>query len=133
MVGIKGAAADVIFCTTPSTQALFPARYLTSEEARCKTRYIAAIGSYRLDMTEIDPELLKTIIDPQGVFSDQVWNGRVVVDSASGCLQEAGGLVKAGIGSDQMHEVGKLHHTLSVETIAELENGFNLSSSCTKV
>ncbi|EMD90863.1 hypothetical protein COCC4DRAFT_39944 [Bipolaris maydis ATCC 48331] len=101
-------AADVIFCTTPSTEPLFPAKFLTSEISRDKARYIAAIGSYRLDMAEIDPELLKTIVDPSGIFSQKVWEGHVVVDTREGCLHEAGELVSAGIDPSKMLEVGQV-------------------------
>jgi ornithine cyclodeaminase/alanine dehydrogenase-like protein (mu-crystallin family) len=102
-------AADVIFCGVPSTTPLFPASYLTSEKARQKTRYISAIGSYRLDMQEIDPELLKAIADAQGSFKDQVYRGKVAVDSAEGCLAEAGELDRAEIREEGMLEVGKIH------------------------
>ncbi|KAF9700221.1 hypothetical protein EKO04_001982 [Ascochyta lentis] len=100
--------ADVIFCGVPSTTPLFPAAYLTSEKARQKTRYIAAIGSYRLDMQEIDPELLKIVADPQGIFKNKVWRGKVAVDSAEGCLAEAGELDRAGIKKEGMLEVGAI-------------------------
>lgn len=101
-------SADVIFCTTPSTAPLFPASYLTSDKARAKTRYISAIGSYRLDMQEIDPGLLRTITSSEGVFSSQIYQGCISVDSVKGCLDEAGELVAAGIRPDQMLEVGKV-------------------------
>lgn len=100
--------ADVIFCGVPSSEPLFPAAWLMSEKARQKTRYIAAIGSYRLDMQEIDPALLRSIADPEGVFREQVWQGKVAVDSAEGCSAEAGELDKAGIKKDRMLEVGRI-------------------------
>ena len=98
--------ADVIFCTTPSTTPLFPASYLASEAS--KSRYISAIGSYRLDMQEIDPELLTQITTPSGPFAPQVHNACIVVDSIKGCMDEAGELVKAGIATEKMLEVGKI-------------------------
>ena len=120
--------ADVVFCGVPSTTPLFPASYLTSEEARQKTRYISAIGSYRLDMQEIDPELLKIIADPQGLFKDQVYQGKVAVDSAEGCLVESGELDRAEIRKDGMLEVGKiqeLRESGSSDGLKEwLEDGF---------
>ena len=120
--------ADVIFCGVPSTTPLFPAGYLTSEKARQKTRYISAIGSYRLDMQEIDPELLKIIADPQGLFKDQVYQGKVAVDSAEGCLVESGELDRAEIRKDGMLEVGKiqeLRESGSSDGLKEwLEDGF---------
>ena len=120
--------ADVVFCGVPSTTPLFPASYLTSEEARQKTRYISAIGSYRLDMQEIDPELLKISADPQGLFKDQVYQGKVAVDSAEGCLVESGELDRAEIRKDGMLEVGKiqeLRESGSSDGLKEwLEDGF---------
>jgi ornithine cyclodeaminase/alanine dehydrogenase-like protein (mu-crystallin family) len=101
-------AADVMFCTTPTTEPLFPAKFLTSEIARNKTRYISTIGSYRLEMAEIDPELLKAIVDPFGMFTQQVWEGHIAVDTREGCLKEAGELVSAGIDPSKMLEVGQI-------------------------
>jgi phosphoribosylformylglycinamidine synthase len=100
--------ADVIFCTTPSTLPLFPASYLISDSARQKTRFISAIGSYRLDMQEIDPELLQAISKPAGLFAEQVYRCFVAVDSIKGCMDEAGELVEAGIPQKQMLEVGRI-------------------------
>jgi ornithine cyclodeaminase/alanine dehydrogenase-like protein (mu-crystallin family) len=125
--------ADVLFFTTPSTQPVFPASYLTSEKARSKTRYLAAIGSYRLDMQEIDPELLKTVIDPSGPFAHVGYRGSVAVDSRDGCLQEAGELVKAEIPTDNMLEIGQLFQTKNTETPDDLnkwlEDGFVIYKS----
>ncbi|KAF4956539.1 hypothetical protein FSARC_11541 [Fusarium sarcochroum] len=109
--------ADVLFFTTPSTQPLFPAKYLTSGKALSKTRYLAAIGSYRLDMQEIDPELLKQVVDPSGVFASSGYQGgSVAVDSRDGCLQEAGELVKAEIPTEKMLEIGQLFQTKKADS-----------------
>lgn len=102
------AAADVIFCTTPSTSPLFPAASLTSDRAREKTRFVSAIGSYRRDMAEIDPELLKLVASPDGPFSSEVWKGKITVDTRAGCLQEAGELITAGIRPENMLEIGQI-------------------------
>jgi phosphoribosylformylglycinamidine synthase len=100
--------ADVIFCTTPSTSPLFPASYLTSDSARSKTCFISAIGSYRLDMQEIDPELLQAINTLEGPFAQQVYRASIAVDSIKGCMDEAGELVSAGVKEEQMLEVGRI-------------------------
>lgn len=115
--------ADAIFCTTPSTSPLFPASFLTSTSAREKTRFIAAIGSYRLDMAEIDPELLKSITDASGPFDSQLYRKAVVVDSIAGCMAEAGELVSAGVKEEQMLEIGKVDN-VSGEMRHWLEEGF---------
>ena len=125
------ADADAIFCTTPSTEPLFPARFLTSASAQRKSRYIAAIGSYRLHMAEIDPELLKAMVDPSGMFSQQVWEGHITVDTREGCLQEAGELVSAGIDPSKMLEVGRILNSKDVPSAHTewLERGFVLYKS----
>ncbi|KAH7171243.1 hypothetical protein EDB81DRAFT_194357 [Dactylonectria macrodidyma] len=113
--------SDVIFCTTPSTQPLFPASYLTSDKATTKTRFMSAIGSYRLDMQEMDPELLKLVVDPASVFGGSAYQGGVIaVDTLEGCLQEAGELVKAELSTDKLLEIGKLLNPESTADQAEL-------------
>lgn len=113
--------ADAIFCTTPSTQPLFPSRFLTSQEAQKKPRYIAAIGSYRLDMQEIDPQLLQTLIDSSGTLPFPTYKSGVIsVDSIQGCLSEAGELVKAGVPVERMLEVGSLLQEKAASDSGEL-------------
>ncbi|KAJ4017801.1 hypothetical protein NW752_001707 [Fusarium irregulare] len=125
--------ADVLFFTTPSLEPVFPGSYLTSEKARSKTRYLAAIGSYRLDMQEIDPELLKQVIDPSGPFAEVGYRGSVAVDSRDGCLQEAGELVKAEVPTEKMLEIGQLFQTKKTENPGDLnkwlEDGFVIYKS----
>jgi ornithine cyclodeaminase/alanine dehydrogenase-like protein (mu-crystallin family) len=121
--------ADVIFCTTPSRTPLFPASFLTSEDARKKARYIAAIGSYRLDMAEIDPELLRQMADPSGEFSGQVWRGSITVDSREACLHEAGELVSSGVPAEKWLEIGAIKDNSSPEMEDWLRNGFVIYKS----
>lgn len=121
--------ADVIFCTTPSTQPLFPSDFLTSKEAGKKSRYIAAIGSYRLDMQEIDPQLLQTLTRSSSTLPFPTYKGGAIsVDSIEGCLKEAGELVKAGVPVERMLEVGALLQEKatsdSEELSAWLQKGF---------
>ncbi|KAK7408260.1 hypothetical protein QQX98_009572 [Neonectria punicea] len=114
--------SDVIFCTTPSTQPLFPASVLTSENARAKTRFLSAIGSYRLDMQEIDPELLKLVVDPSSVFAGSAYQGgTIAVDSLEGCLQEAGELVKAELATEKLLEIGRILDPKSTADQTELK------------
>lgn len=101
-------SSDAIFCTTPSTSPLFPASYLTSDQARSRPRFISMIGSYRLDMQEIDPDFLKVVVDKTGQLAGHVHGGVVAVDTKAGCMSEAGELVKAGINETTMREVGEL-------------------------
>ncbi|OAA36231.1 ornithine cyclodeaminase [Cordyceps fumosorosea ARSEF 2679] len=125
------ADADVIFCTTPATEPLFRAKFLTSASAQRKTRYIAAIGSYRLNMAEIDPELIKIMVDPFGIFSQHVWQRHIAVDTREGCLQEAGELVSAGVDPGKMLEVGRIFGSQDIPSAQTewLEEGFVLYKS----
>ncbi|KAH7166568.1 hypothetical protein EDB81DRAFT_839076 [Dactylonectria macrodidyma] len=110
-----------VFDGNASLETLVVAADLLSESARTKSRFISAIGSYRLDMTEIDPELLKEVVNTPGVFSNQVWNGNIAVDTIDGCLQEAGELVKAGLNPDQMVEIGNLQQARESNSSLELD------------
>ena len=113
--------SDAIFCTTPSTQPLFPASFLTSEEAQKKSRYISAIGSYRLDMQEIDPQLLQILIESSSTLPFPTYKGGVIaVDSVEGCLKEAGELVKAEVPVEKMLEVGALLQEKASDDAGEL-------------
>ncbi|KAL0939223.1 proline utilization protein [Colletotrichum truncatum] len=134
--GLRSAVeeSDVIFCTTPSTERLFPAEWLTSDRARAKTRYIAAIGSYKLNMKEIDPDFLRAMIDtPLGSFTasqGENKDGVIFVDSREACFLEAGELVEAEVPAEKIIEVGEFTERLrkAGETEANalrewLENG----------
>ncbi|KAI0168285.1 hypothetical protein BJ166DRAFT_569137 [Pestalotiopsis sp. NC0098] len=89
-------AADVIFCTTPSTAPLFGAELLTRSG---KGRYVTAIGSYKPHMKELDPEVIR--------FATA--GGKpVFVDSREGALEESGEIIDAGIGGGQLAELGEL-------------------------
>ncbi|PSR81305.1 hypothetical protein BD289DRAFT_43748 [Coniella lustricola] len=115
------ARANVVFCTTPSKSTLFPAEWLAAS-AEDKTRFISAIGSYQLDMQELDPALLQSVVArdgpgsyyPVGLAQHQgITSGSIiVVDSRQGCAAEAGELVKAGIEEARIVEVGELSHVL---------------------
>ena len=104
--------ADVVFCCTPSTTALFPAGHLTSTEGRRKGRYLCLVGSYQPHMCEVEPEVLAYAVrDSRGgrhMHKHAVNGGAVVVDSLEGCLREAGEVIAAGLGPEQLVEVGEL-------------------------
>ena len=122
--------ADVLFCTTPSTEPLFPGAWLTAEAARKKGRFVSAIGSYRLDMQEIDPELLKAIADLSGPFAGLVHQGYITVDSIKGCMEEAGELVAAGLEPEQIVEVGSMDGLREESDVQKwLEEGFMVYKS----
>ncbi|MCJ1341199.1 hypothetical protein MMC09_006495 [Bachmanniomyces sp. S44760] len=103
--------ADALFCCTPSTSPLFPHEHLTSNEGRKKGRLVSLIGSYKPHMLELAPEILMQAVAPEHKHhhhrhADQ--GGVVVVDSLTACLKEAGEIIQAGLGPEQLVEVGEL-------------------------
>ena len=103
--------ADVIFCCTPSTTPLFPHEYLTNTGGRTKGRYVSAIGSYRPYMVELHPEILRQAVEPDHKHHHHKHadkGGVIVVDSLEACLKEAGEIIQAGVGAEQLVEMGEL-------------------------
>ena len=105
-------ASSVIFFTTPSLTPLFPAPFLTNPEGRKKGRYLAAIGSYKPDMIEIHPDILRQNVAPEHghrhFHKHALQGGAVVVDSVEACLKEAGEVIQAGLKADEVVEIGEL-------------------------
>ncbi|THX19266.1 NAD(P)-binding protein [Aureobasidium pullulans] len=105
-------SANVIFCTTPSTQPLFPPNYLLNPEGRKKGRYIALIGSYKPHMIELHPDIIKSAVAPhhehRHFHKHQKEGGAIIVDSIEACLQEAGELIQANVQPHQVVEIGEL-------------------------
>jgi len=103
--------ASAIFCTTPSTQPLFPPDILTSTEGRKKGRYLAAIGSYKPHMCEIHPDVIRQAVAPTHRHHHHrhaQQGGAIVVDSVDAALREAGELIQAGLGGREVVELGEL-------------------------
>lgn len=104
--------SNVIFCCTPSVAPLFPATYLTNPEGRKKGRYIACIGSYKPDMVELHPDVLRYAVAPhhehKHIHKRQKEGGAILVDTVSGCLKDAGEVVQAKLTPDQVVELGEL-------------------------
>lgn len=105
-------ASSVIFFTTPSTSPLFPASFLTNPEGRKKGRYLAAIGSYKPNMVEIHPDIIKQNVQPENghrhFHKHAPQGGAVVVDSVEACLQEAGEIIQAGLTPNEVVEIGEI-------------------------
>ena len=105
-------SSNVIFCTTPSTAPLFPASYLTNPEGRKKGRYIVCIGSYKPDMIELHPDILRYAVAPhhehRHFHKRQKEGGAIIVDTVTGCLKEAGEVIQAKLLPDQVVELGEL-------------------------
>lgn len=104
--------ADVICCTTPSTEPLFPAEFLTSHEGRKKGRYISAIGSYAPHMTELHPDVLRMAVKSdhghRHLHKHARQEGVILVDTLDGCLKEAGEIIQAKLAPEQLVEIGEL-------------------------
>lgn len=81
--------ASIIITATSSTSPLFPSSCVSPGTHLC------LIGSYKLNMHEIDPELVKR-------------GGKIVVDSRESCQIEAGELIAASVGVEDMIEIGEL-------------------------
>lgn len=123
--------ADVVFCTTPARTPLFPAEFLLEGSAASRARYISTIGSYTLDMAELDPALLREIVDSEkGFHPSGRAGGAIVVDTREGCFTEAGEVVQAGLERKSVVEVGEIDGFLdpgqgSADRLKEwLESGF---------
>ncbi|KAK1832509.1 putative ornithine cyclodeaminase [Podospora conica] len=107
-------AADVIFCCTPATAPLFEGGWLTTHEARLKGRLVVAIGSYRPDMKELPGEIIRQAVKTH--HEGRRWihhkhareGGAVVVDTIEGALTESGEVIDAGLGPEQLIELGEL-------------------------
>ncbi|KAH8175592.1 ornithine cyclodeaminase/mu-crystallin family protein [Sarocladium implicatum] len=82
-------SAGVMHGCTPSTEPLFPYSDLGSGP-----KFISLIGSYKPHMQEIDSDTLLS------------GGGKVFVDSKQACLEEAGEIIKAGLGEDSLVEIG---------------------------
>jgi len=95
------ASADVIFCTTPSRTPLWDA----SKHPLHGKPLICAIGSYTANMIEVPVEVVRSVVD--GVVQG---NGppRVFVDYQQACLSESGELVRAGLGHEDVIDMGVL-------------------------
>ncbi|KAF2762456.1 ornithine cyclodeaminase/mu-crystallin family protein [Pseudovirgaria hyperparasitica] len=107
--------ADVIFCTTPSTEPLFSTEVLAASSQ--SKRYISAIGSYRLDMQEIPPDYLQ--------WYTKLECREILVDSGEAAYLEAGEIVKADIKPEHILEMGQLverERTTTGEAVRSLQD-----------
>jgi ornithine cyclodeaminase/alanine dehydrogenase-like protein (mu-crystallin family) len=103
--------ADAIFMCTPSLSPLFPAEHLTNSEGRKKGRYISLIGSYKPNMVELHPDVLRQAVAAEHRSHHHKHaerGGVIIVDSLESCLREAGEVIQAGLNSDQLVEIGEL-------------------------
>ncbi|KAI2469666.1 ornithine cyclodeaminase [Annulohypoxylon bovei var. microspora] len=123
-------AADVIYCCTPSTEALFDASILTNHEGRRKGRLIVAVGSYTPQMHELPRELLlqatKAHVSGHLHYHKHATEGGVIiVDTLDGALKEAGEIIDAGLEPKQLVELGEL---VMIQKLAKEEEEESLAS-----
>ncbi|KAI0886756.1 NAD(P)-binding protein [Annulohypoxylon maeteangense] len=111
---LKGilAEADAIFCTVPSYEPLFPAEYILNQGKRTKSPYISAIGSWQSNMIELDPALIKGIVNDaeNGFHPEHGSAGAILVDDRTTILTHTGEAVKSELKLDDMVEVGKIFY-----------------------
>lgn len=101
-------AADVIFCTVPSQQPLFPLRFLTCGDNEEGFPFIAAIGSWQPDMIELDPDILRYVVKTSGFSLDEGTMGIVLVDDRQQAKIHAGEIIQSGLSSEQMTDIGQI-------------------------
>ncbi|KAF2150553.1 NAD(P)-binding protein [Myriangium duriaei CBS 260.36] len=81
--------ADVLIGTLPCAEPLFGYELLKGREGR----FVGLIGSYKPSMKEVDTETLLS-------------GGKVLVDSVEDSLIESGEIIAAGLGKEQLIELG---------------------------
>ena len=82
------ASADVVVCATSAREPLFDGEAVPDHAT------VVAIGSHEPDAREVDERLVR--------------RATVVVESRSSALREAGDLLLAGIGAEDLHDLGEL-------------------------
>ena len=90
--------ADMIFCTTPSTDVLFDHTILTNPSGRVKGRLVIGVGSFKPHMIEIPHELLLQAVKLHGAghhFRKRAIEGGVVLVDTINALNETGELTRA--------------------------------------
>jgi ornithine cyclodeaminase/alanine dehydrogenase-like protein (mu-crystallin family) len=101
--------ADVIFATTPSKMPLFPASYMEEAFISGRGPYISTIGSYKPDMSEMDPQLFRNLVTSRSGYNPRgEAGGVIVVDTKEGCFVEAGEIIQGKIEAGQIIEVGEV-------------------------
>jgi ornithine cyclodeaminase/alanine dehydrogenase-like protein (mu-crystallin family) len=107
--------ADIIFCTTPSTDVLFDHTILTNPSGRVKGRLIIGVGSFKAHMIEIPHELLLQAVKLHGAghhFRKRAIEGGVVLVDTINALNETGELTRAradgNLNANNVIEIGEI-------------------------
>lgn len=89
--------ASIIYSCIPTSTPTVTKKLMDNCTKRC---FIATIGSYKPHMTEIDADVLNSVIN----------NGnKIIVDSVDHCLHEAGEFIINGIGEDSLIDISTLY------------------------
>ena len=105
------ADANIVCSCTPSTEPLFTAEGLQASSSSPK--FLSLIGSYKPEMQEVDTDTIRL-------------GGKIYVDSKEACAEEAGELIKAELGPDDLVEVGEIYSRDGKEKVG-LEGGKELT------
>lgn len=101
--------ADVIFCTVLSHKILFPAHYITERLKGSQGPYISAVGSWQPDLIELDPDLLRYVVNsPAGYNPMGESGGAVIVDDRERVLEDTGEAIQSGLRSQNFVEWGEI-------------------------
>ena len=118
------AEADVIFCTVGSTTPLFPAHLAIKAKRSERQPLITAVGSWQPDMIEIDPDILRSVVDDADAFNPKAESGGVMlVDDREGALEHAGEVVQSKLDGSQVVELGELLAVKSGDTVWKQQQG----------
>ncbi|OBA20442.1 NAD(P)-binding protein [Metschnikowia bicuspidata var. bicuspidata NRRL YB-4993] len=90
--------SSLIFGCTPSTDAIIKSTYINSDPG--KTTFVSLIGSYKPHMIELDLQFLREFYTGQST--------KIIVDSKSHCLSEAGELIQGNISESQLISLTEL-------------------------
>lgn len=90
--------SSVIFGCTPSTEGIILGRYINADSH--KRKYISLIGSYKPHMIELNLDYVKEHYTGKKT--------KILVDSKSHTLAEAGELIQGHIGEDQLVSLAEL-------------------------
>lgn len=93
--------SSIIFGCLPSTETVIKKCYINPEPS--KKKYISLIGSYKPHMIELDLDF----ITPN--YKNSSSSPKIIVDSKEHTLHEAGELIQAKIGADQLLEITELY------------------------
>ena len=107
--------ADILFCTTPSTEVLFDHTILTNPSGRVKGRLIIGVGSFKPHMIEIPHELLLQAVKHHSAghhFRKRAIEGGVVLVDTINALNETGELTRArkdgNLNANNVIEIGEI-------------------------